>query len=190
MHRSDSDFISKAYCALVGRWIFFKLHIKVNLIAIALEDGCASLISLRLFTTAFNVVWTNQTVLQIREEDFNAYSVNRDSLYSKMATCADPSDDPHYPIRNPSHIRPRSHRHAGNTVCWIFMTTCHILDACPTTDSQSESDSPVWDGPGCVCGVQIFLWVLLHPKISLAHLACGVKLIFVQTRELNGYYLD
>jgi len=42
--------------------------------------------------------------------------VNMGSLFSKMATCVDPSDDPHYPIRNPSHIQSCSHRHEGNTV--------------------------------------------------------------------------
>ncbi len=37
-------------------------------------------------------------------------------LFTKMATCRDPSDDLHYPIGNLSHIQSCSHRHAGNTV--------------------------------------------------------------------------
>ncbi len=110
-------------------------------------------------------------------------------LFTKMASCTDPSDDLHHPIGNLSHIQSCSHRHAGNTVYWIFMTTCHLLDVCPTTDSQNQNVSPACED-SCVWRVQRFLWVLLHPNMSLAHLACGVKLIFVQTRQLNSYYLD
>lgn len=103
-------------------------------------------------------------------------SVNRKSLSSKMATCTDPSEDLYYPIGKPSHIQSCSHRHAGNTVYWIFMTTCHLLDVCPTTDSQNENVSPACedsgasggfrDSSGCCC-IQKCLWHIWLVEWSL-----------------------
>lgn len=123
--------------------------------------------------------------------------VNMDSLSSKMATCVDPSDDPHYPIRNPSHIQSCSHRHAENTVYWIFMTTCHLLDVCPITDSQSENVSPAWEdrgvsgefrySSGCCC-IQKCLWHIWHVERSLFlfRQGCLMAITWIRWQSVTG----